>query len=132
MVTFQTNKLKRKFVKIFKVDLCQSNVFLQEESTQLTFTRSKSTIETLEKDVKYFVVVDVVPVFLLLTLKIFHILSFSSVSTVDFEHVNVSWVSTIRHLMKYDKVRSSHRRCSFKKGALQLFQKGDSRTGVFL
>ena len=102
------------------------------ETSQLTFTRSKSTIETLEKDVKYFVVVDVVPVFLLLTLKIFHILSFSSVSTVDFEHVNVSWVSTIRHLMKYDKVRSSHRRCSFKKGALQLYQKGDSRTGVFL
>ena len=41
--------------------------------TQLTFTCSNSTVETLEKGVKYFDDVnDVVLVFSLLTLNIFH------------------------------------------------------------
>ena len=41
--------------------------------SQLTFICSKSTIETLRKEVKY--VIDVVLVFLLLTLNIFHTFS---------------------------------------------------------
>ena len=66
---------------------------------QLTLTCSKSTMETLEKVAKYVQsltiktpgnVIDVVQVFLLITLKIFT--PFSSVSIVDFEQVNVSWV----------------------------------------
>ena len=66
---------------------------------QLTSTCSKSTMETLEKVAKYVQsltiktpgnVIDVVQVFLLITLKIFT--PFSSVSIVDFEQVNVSWV----------------------------------------
>ena len=48
----------------------------------------KVTIKTLEKGVKH--VDDVVLLFLLLTLNIFHTF-FSGVSIVDFEQVNVSW-----------------------------------------
>ena len=72
----------------------------QKWTYSLIFTYSKSTIETLEKDVKYVQsqqykhqndATDVVLVFLLLTLNIFH--TFFSVSYVDFEQVNfVSWV----------------------------------------
>ena len=51
--------------------------------TQLTYTCSKSTIETIE-------IHGVILVFLLLTLKIFH--TFSSVTIVDFEQINVNWV----------------------------------------
>ena len=58
--------------------------------TQQMLTCSKSTIETLEKSVKY--VNDVVLVFLLLTLNIIH--TFSSVSIIEFEQVNVSWEVT--------------------------------------
>ena len=56
-------------------------------------------MQTLEKVAKYVQsltiktpenVIDVVQVFLLITLKIFT--PFSSVSIVDFEQVNVSWV----------------------------------------
>ena len=75
----------------------------QISETHLTFTCSKSIIETVEKDVnmfkvnnmyqvnKYQKVIDVVLllVFLLLTLNI--ITPFSSVSIVEFEQVNVSW-----------------------------------------
>ena len=50
--------------------------------TQPTFTCSKSTIETQEKVVKY---VQSLQYFIL----------FSSVSIVDFEQVNISWVVTI-------------------------------------
>ena len=41
-----------------------------EDCAQLTFTCPKLTTETLEKGVKY--VLDIVLIFLLLTLKIFH------------------------------------------------------------
>ena len=63
-------------------------------NAQLKFTCSYSTIETLEKGacsklaIKH--VTDVVLVFLLLTLNIFH--NFSNVSIVDFEQVNITWV----------------------------------------
>ena len=42
---------------------------------------------------------DVVLVFLLLTLNLFHHIShpFSSVSFVDFEQVNVNWVTILAH-----------------------------------
>ena len=56
---------------------------------QLTFTSSKSTIETLEKGVKYvqtFDVTDIGLVFLLLTLNKFH----TTVSIINFEQVVVS------------------------------------------
>ena len=66
-------------------------------NAQLKFTCSYSTIETLEKGVcsKLAIkhqndVTDVVLVFLLLTLNIFH--KFSNVSIVDFEQVNITWV----------------------------------------
>ena len=50
-------------------------------TTQLIFTCSKSTIETLEKRMKY--------------CKLWtYFTTFSCVSIVDFEHVNVSWVKT--------------------------------------
>ena len=61
--------------------------------TQLTFTFSKSTVETLEKRLKY------VPnsqlkhqndVYIV-NFEHDYIIPFSSVSIVDFEQVNVSW-----------------------------------------
>ena len=72
--------------------------------TQLIFTCSKATIETLGKGVKYFkinnnkdtrttpfiFIVNFV-MSLLLTLNVFY--TFFSVSIADFEQVNVSWVS---------------------------------------
>ena len=58
--------------------------------SQLTFTRSNETAETLEKVM--FKVIDVVLVFLLLI---------SNVSVVDFEHVNVSWVKKFRRPSLY-------------------------------
>ena len=65
-------------------------------NAQLKFTCSYSTTETLEKGVcsKLAIkhqndVTDVVLVFLLLTLNIFHKFS---VSIVDFEQVNITWV----------------------------------------
>ena len=61
--------------------------------TQLTFTCSKLTIETLEKGV--IDVIDIVLVFLLLNLNMFR--TFFSVSIVDFELLNVSWVETYLH-----------------------------------
>ena len=67
------------------------------ELAQLTFTCSKSAIETLEKSVKYFQRLDdaigVVLVFLLLTLKIFH--TFSYCFYHYFEQENVSWEVTV-------------------------------------
>ena len=65
--------------------------------SQLTFTCSKSNIQTLEKGEKY-VFHDIFLVFLLLTLSIFHI--FSGASIVDFGQVNVSWVNTKIQLCK--------------------------------
>ena len=65
---------------------------------QLIFTCPKSTIETLEKDVIISKLTmkapehDLVLASLLLTLNIFHTLS--SVSSVDFEQVNLSWVAS--------------------------------------
>ena len=65
--------------------------------SQLAFTFSKSTLKALEKGVRYVQsyqqkhqdgVIDVVLVFLLLTLTIFH----SRVFIVDFEQVNVQMV----------------------------------------
>ena len=53
------------------------------QTTQLTFTCSKGTIETLEKIVKYGQILTIK------TLNIFH--TFSSVSVGDFEQINVSW-----------------------------------------
>ena len=58
-----------------EIDLSNLNrkqfmLLIYKSSTQLTYTCLKSTIETLEKGVKY--VSDVVLVILLLTLKIFH------------------------------------------------------------
>ena len=59
---------------------------------RLTFTCLKSTIETLGKGAKrQNDVSGVVLVFLLLTLNIF--CTFLNIFIVDFEHVNVSWVS---------------------------------------
>ena len=53
-------------------------------------------METLEKSVKYVIdVIDVVLMFLLLTLDIFH--TFFGISIADFEHVNVSWESCNLH-----------------------------------
>ena len=62
--------------------------------TQLTFTWSKSIIETLEKGANIFKVnnknTDVVSSVLIVDFEhISHL--FSSVSIVDFEQVNVSW-----------------------------------------
>ena len=62
--------------------------------SQLTFTCSKSRTEAVEKSVKY-VRSDVVLVFLLLTLNMFHTF-FSAVSTIDFEQVNVSSVDSTK------------------------------------
>ena len=65
---------------------------------QLIFTCPKSTIEKLEKDVIISKLTmkapehDLVLASLLLTLNIFHTLS--SVSSVDFEQVNLSWVAS--------------------------------------
>ena len=56
--------------------------------TQLTFTCSKSTIETLEKSMKY--VRSRSGVFIVNFVHIFT--PFSNVSIVNFEQVNVSWV----------------------------------------
>ena len=61
------------------------------ELSQLTFTFSKSTIETLKKGVKLNVN-DVLLVLLLLTLNFLHTL-YSSIFIVDFEKVNVSWIA---------------------------------------
>ena len=68
--------------------------------TQVIFTCSNSTIETLEKGVKYVQsqkkhqndAIDVVLVFLILPLNIFHTIFYFSI--VEFEQVNVSWVGT--------------------------------------
>ena len=70
-----------------------------EEVTELTFTCSNSTKETLEKGVKYVQislqkhqndVIDAFPLFLLLTLNIF-LSFFCSISISYFEQVIVSW-----------------------------------------
>ena len=72
------------------------SIVVFEPVTQLTFTCSKSTIQTLEKSIKYVQskqwenhndVTDFILVLLLLALKIFY--AFSSVSIVDFDQVNV-------------------------------------------
>ena len=63
------------------------NITIIHEITHLIFTCSNSIIETLEKGVKWNVI-DVVLIFSLLTLN-----TFSSVSVVDFEQVNISWDS---------------------------------------
>ena len=57
-------------------------------AAHLTFSCSKSTVEKLEKGVKYHVS-DAVLVSLLLTLYIFH--TFSRVSVTDFVQINISW-----------------------------------------
>ena len=74
------------FAKIFKSTFFTGHflVAASEETAQLTFTCSKSKIETLEKGVKYVQslqqkyqnVIDAVLVFLLLTLNLFHIFLF--------------------------------------------------------
>ena len=64
-------------------------IFTKSRTTQLTFTCSKSTIETLETGVNY--VDHVLLVFLLLTLNIFRT-PFSSIPILHFEQINVSWV----------------------------------------
>ena len=71
--------------------------------TQITFTCSKSTIESLEKGVKYIqsdFASGVVLVSLLLTLNIFHI--------VNFEHVISDWVTLDKILSNTFIVTSSH------------------------
>ena len=73
-------------------------LFTADLVTQLTFTCSKSAIETLEKDQHD--VIDFVLVFLLLTLNIFHTF-FSSVSIVDFEQVNISWETLLENVTKF-------------------------------
>ena len=66
--------------------------FLRKVLPHLTFACSKSTIETFKKGVKYAksYIIDVVLMFLLLTLNIFH--TFFSVFIVSFKQVNVSCV----------------------------------------
>ena len=67
--------------KEFRKDFLMQSIFTVfiKILTQLKFTCSKSTIETLKK------------VLLLLPLNIFH--TFSKVSLVDSEQVNISWES---------------------------------------
>ena len=61
-----------------------------------TFTYSKSIIETIKKGVKYTTTTSgIVLLFLLLTFTIFH--TFFSVSIVDFEQLNVSWVGSLKN-----------------------------------
>ena len=76
-----------------------------QATAHLTFTCSNLTTEILERYVKYVQsrqqkhrknVNDVVLVFLLLTLNIFHTFK---VSIVDFEKVNVSWM--IKDLFRF-------------------------------
>ena len=82
--------------------------------SQQTFTCSKLTIETVEEGVKYYQsqknrhqndAINVALVHLLLTWTIFH--TFSSVSIIDFEKVNVSLVETIKKILE-----SSIKQCS--------------------
>ena len=74
-----TNKNVTWLSWVFQVSNKRSIFIAHFKHTQLTFTCSKSTIET---------VIDAILMFLLLTLNIFHTLSISSI--VDFEQVNVS------------------------------------------
>ena len=85
---------KRLFQEYFFTEhLCwlllrRSNRSNINDSSQATFTCSKSKIKTLEKGVKHIQS-------LVLTLKIFHF--FSGVYIVDFEQVNVSCVNPSKH-----------------------------------
>ena len=108
--------------------------------------------------------IDVVLLLLLLGLNVFH--TFSTLSVVDFKLVNICWEVFLQKrvillfifliafkakvlaehvLMQKATYRSSHRRCSVRKGVLRefakfigkqlcqgLFLKEDSSTGVFL